>query len=567
MNFSARFAILAAFIVSAVSAKPLQKRALATVYGSCTKPNVVAMTFDDGPYIYLQSISDQLTAAGAKGTFFFNGNNYDCIYSADSIARVKYAYNAGHQVSQHTWSHADLTTLSTPQIQDAMYRMEEAFSRIIGVRPAFMRPPYGNYNDNVRTISGARGQNLALWDWDTGDADGNTTAQSEAVYQDAVNAKVSNMLVLNHETEQTTANTLVPFAIKLLQSHGYQLVTMAECLGLEPYQAIGVPQQQTSAWTCDGTPDPGAACSGSQCETGTPTLSGTSSGSSPTPPPTRSNQVIHPNGNTAKCLAAASNTNNAAVQIEDCVKGSTSQLWSVVGFNLQIYGNKCLDDTSGITTNGEKMQIYTCNTGNANQQWATTGSTIQLEGTSKCLDNTGGVVTDGNVAQIWDCTGGGNQKWQIVDGSTVTTTTTTTSSTTTSSPTGPTPTGKAIHPGKSSTTCLTASSNANNAAVVVKPCDSSASQAWTISGGTLVAYGNKCLDVTSGSTANGNKMQVYTCSTGNTNQQFSITADARIAWTNKGECLDLTDGSLTSGNQVQMWKCTDGNTNQVWNIV
>src|ERR1700742_2309805 len=98
---------------------------------------------------------------------------------------------------------------------------------------------------------------------------------------------------------------------------------MAECLGVEPYQAIGVPQKQTvshlttfpsssltrkqSAWTCDGSPDPGAACSGSQCETGTPTLAGTStttstttttsSSTTPTPPPTRSNQVIHPNGN------------------------------------------------------------------------------------------------------------------------------------------------------------------------------------------------------------------------------------------------------------------------------
>lgn len=28
---------------------------------------------DDGPYIYLNDVSDKLTAAGAKGTFFFNG--------------------------------------------------------------------------------------------------------------------------------------------------------------------------------------------------------------------------------------------------------------------------------------------------------------------------------------------------------------------------------------------------------------------------------------------------------------------------------------------------------------
>jgi peptidoglycan/xylan/chitin deacetylase (PgdA/CDA1 family) len=105
-------------------------------------------------------------------------------------------------VGSHTWSHADLNSLSATQIHDAMFRMEEAFSRIIGIRPAFMRPPFGDYNDNVRTVAAARGQALALWDWDTGDADGNTTAQSEAVYTDAVNDKVSNMLVLNHETQR-----------------------------------------------------------------------------------------------------------------------------------------------------------------------------------------------------------------------------------------------------------------------------------------------------------------------------------------------------------------------------
>ncbi|KAJ7128429.1 carbohydrate esterase family 4 protein [Mycena epipterygia] len=198
-----------------------------------------------GPYIYLRSISDQFTAAGAKATFFMNGNNWDCIYNADRLADVKYAYAAGHMIGSHTWSHADLTTLSTSQIQDAMFRMEEAFSRILGVKLAFMRPPYGDYNSNIQSIAAARGQSLALWDWDTGDADGNTTAQSEAVYNDVANARVTNALILEHETEETTATTLVPYALNVFKSKGYNLVTMAQCLGVDPYQAIGNPQQQS----------------------------------------------------------------------------------------------------------------------------------------------------------------------------------------------------------------------------------------------------------------------------------------------------------------------------------
>jgi peptidoglycan/xylan/chitin deacetylase (PgdA/CDA1 family) len=160
-----------------------------------------SFNYSIGPYIYLRQISDAFTNAGAKATFFFNGNNWDCIYNPARISDIQYAYKAGHMIGSHTWSHADLLSLSTAQIQDAMYRVEEAFSRILGVKPAFMRPPFGDYNSNVQNIAFGRGQNLALWDWDTGDADGNTTSQSEAVYNQVANAHLSNALILEHETE------------------------------------------------------------------------------------------------------------------------------------------------------------------------------------------------------------------------------------------------------------------------------------------------------------------------------------------------------------------------------
>ncbi|KAJ7612043.1 hypothetical protein DFH06DRAFT_154042 [Mycena polygramma] len=389
---------------SAVWAHPqsLGHRATPQVYESCINANDIALTFDDGPWIYLRSISDKFTAAGAKATFFMNGNNYDCIYNSDRIGDVKYAYAAGHMIGSHTWSHADLNDLSTSQIQDGMYRMEEAFSRILGIKPAFMRPPFGDYNNNVQSIAAGRGQSLALWDWDTGDADGNTTSQSEAVYNNIASIKAKNALVLEHETEETTDGVLVDYAIKLFQSKGYNLVTMAQCLGVDPYQAIGVPQQQSSSWTCDGTPDPGAACGGSiACKTGTPVFSSTTT-TGPTATPTP-NQYIHPTANAAKCLTAASNADGAVVEIEDCVSaGSTGQSWTVSGAILQIFGNKCLDVTGGATADGTKLQIWTCS-GGPNQKWALSGSTIQWSAHSSCLDLSGGSVTNGNLVRILFC--------------------------------------------------------------------------------------------------------------------------------------------------------------------
>jgi hypothetical protein len=94
------------------------------------------------------------------------------------------------------------------------------------------------------------------------------------------------------------------------------------------------------------------------------------------------------------------------------------------------------------------------------------------------------------------------------------------------------------------------------------------------------------LDVTDGSTTNGVKVQVWDCTNPDKNQQWSVTADHRIAWANEHECLDLTDGKTTNGNlvckppdnycrhtklltfqQIQVWHCTANDNNQVWNIV
>ncbi|KAK7023045.1 hypothetical protein R3P38DRAFT_2957216 [Favolaschia claudopus] len=394
----------------------LEFRATPQVYGHCLNSNEIALTFDDGPFQYLRSISDQFTAAGAKATFFFNGNNWDCIYNPDRISDIQYAYAAGHMLASHSWSHPDLSTLSRTEIHDSLYRMEEAFSRIVGIKPAFLRPPYGNYNEDVRSVAAARGQSLALWDWDTGDADGNTTAQSKALLDDIANAKVKNANVLSHEVKENTATELVPYALDLFKRKGYKLVTIAQCLGVEPYNAIGVRQQPSSTWTCNGAPAPGAACGGSiPCQTGTPVFS--SAPSTPSNPPSDGARLIKPKASSSTCLTAPTNANGGAVVVSPC-NGSASQSWKQIGQVFVVYGNMCLDVTKGSTANGTKMQIWSCNpvSPNANKLFTVTSSKqIQWVGQGKCLDLTDGSLKSGNKIQTWSCVNGNNnQAWNIV---------------------------------------------------------------------------------------------------------------------------------------------------------
>jgi peptidoglycan/xylan/chitin deacetylase (PgdA/CDA1 family) len=71
------------------------------VYTKCTTPGVLALAYDDGPYQYTSELVDILDKAGAKGTFFWTGTLYGCIYNQK--AAVQKAFASGHQIASHTW--------------------------------------------------------------------------------------------------------------------------------------------------------------------------------------------------------------------------------------------------------------------------------------------------------------------------------------------------------------------------------------------------------------------------------------------------------------------------------
>jgi peptidoglycan/xylan/chitin deacetylase (PgdA/CDA1 family) len=257
-SFNAVLVALVGVVTNGVFASPAihhshiaRAPTLATVYTKCTKPNTVALTFDDGPYLYIYDIVRTLNAAGAKGTFFFNGNNYGCIYDTNNQKRIKYAYNNGHQVASHTWAHLHLSTLSWDKIHDEMWRVEQAFQRILGVSPAFMRPPYGEYNDLVRQASAVRNQSLVIWDFDSGDSVGATASESKKMYDDIARKHPSTILALNHETSSSTAFDVLPHALDVLKNKGYKFVTVAECVGdKKPYTSVKTPPAADPSWHC-----------------------------------------------------------------------------------------------------------------------------------------------------------------------------------------------------------------------------------------------------------------------------------------------------------------------------
>ncbi|KAI9347767.1 hypothetical protein DFJ73DRAFT_761018 [Zopfochytrium polystomum] len=234
-----------------------QDPAIAIVYG-CSVPGTVAITFDDGPYTSMPTIANAFKAAGGRTTFFVNGDNADCIF--DHAADLLAAYNDGHQIGVHTWSHPDIGTLSRDELLFEMNHLEDAIKWITGARPNYFRPPFGSYNRTSVDIIAALGYtHIVLWDETpqetSGDRDqsrSSDVANEKATYN-AADVSVPHIF-LQHSTVKKTVSDMVPFIISWAQSKGLAMVTVADCLGegaASMYRDVGQPTAKNASWTCD----------------------------------------------------------------------------------------------------------------------------------------------------------------------------------------------------------------------------------------------------------------------------------------------------------------------------
>ncbi|KAL1958646.1 hypothetical protein VTO42DRAFT_3989 [Malbranchea cinnamomea] len=198
-----------------------------SVITSCNRPGVIALTFDDGPYQYGPALLEELSAAGAKATFFVSGTAWDCIYHHADYLRSALA--AGHQIASHTWSHADLAYLGPDGIESEMSRLDEAFADILGIKPRYMRPPYGSIGGETLSTLWNLGYEIVTWDVDTGDWRTDVGTSQSAVAQAGTGG--NGHIVLMHETLASTVDQLVPWILDYARQHGLEFVTVADCVG------------------------------------------------------------------------------------------------------------------------------------------------------------------------------------------------------------------------------------------------------------------------------------------------------------------------------------------------
>ncbi|RYP23818.1 hypothetical protein DL765_000895 [Monosporascus sp. GIB2] len=207
---------------------------------SCTVTGKVALTFDDGPWQYTEDLLDILKANDVKATFFVVGLNRDRDPNRGPIddpatgypATLRRMHDAGHQIGSHTWSHANLETLTTEGRRDEILRNEDAFARVLGFFPTYLRPPFTACGAQCVADIGQLGYHVANYNVDTKDFNGDYE-YARAVFRDNVSLRSpqdSSHIVLAHDVWEGTVHGFAEFMIDEARRAGYQLITMGECL-------------------------------------------------------------------------------------------------------------------------------------------------------------------------------------------------------------------------------------------------------------------------------------------------------------------------------------------------
>ncbi|CAI2167990.1 2858_t:CDS:2 [Funneliformis geosporum] len=165
-----------------------------------------------------------------KLTFFVIGSRV-----IENPQILQKAFNAGHLIGVHTWSHSHLTQQSNEEIIAEIKWTEEAIKQAVGVTPKYMRPPFGDCDDRVRGILTQLGYKIVMWDKDTNDyltgEDKNFKAEwiegnfTQWVKEPSTTGHIS----LEHDLYQPSA-ARASYVVPIVQGAGFLIKPVSVCV-------------------------------------------------------------------------------------------------------------------------------------------------------------------------------------------------------------------------------------------------------------------------------------------------------------------------------------------------
>lgn len=178
---------------------------------------LLAFTFDDGPNTSTTSLLlDNLDKYDAKVTFFVLGSRIDAHKEV-----LERAYLKGNQIGSHTYNHKNLFALNNESILKEINDTNEKIKEVIGEYPILIRPPYGNTNSEIRSLSSL---STIIWDVDTLDW---KSRNEEKVCEEIMKNAHDGAIILLHDIYESSVKGAL-MAMDKLSKEGYAFVTISE---------------------------------------------------------------------------------------------------------------------------------------------------------------------------------------------------------------------------------------------------------------------------------------------------------------------------------------------------
>ena len=122
------------------------------------KQCAVSYTFDDGLEEHYTLVFPEMEKVGFKGTFWIWGKGIENEAAQQGKTRMTWAQmkemsDKGHEISSHSWSHANLKSLTLEEVETEVEKNDSIILARIGKRPLTFCYPFNAYNEDILQIS------------------------------------------------------------------------------------------------------------------------------------------------------------------------------------------------------------------------------------------------------------------------------------------------------------------------------------------------------------------------------------------------------------------------------
>ncbi len=207
-------------------------------------PDEVALTFDDGPDPkWTPKILDVLKAKNVKGAFMMIGSE-----AQDQVSLMQRVVREGHEIGNHTYTHPDISEISSRQLDIELQLSERLFASKLGLQPLYFRPPYSidqepDTDDQAAPIEQIQrdGYTIIGDKIDTDDWNEHPHKSPEEI-RDSVLSQLQMMktrpqfrgsIILLHDGggDRSATVAALPVLIDALRAHGYKIVPVSALMG------------------------------------------------------------------------------------------------------------------------------------------------------------------------------------------------------------------------------------------------------------------------------------------------------------------------------------------------